>query len=93
VREVGAALSPGSAARYPWLLNVGVFAGDGFLKRVLQTGFSVLMVVGGCYFLFLYLKAPTTHELVHNGAPGLFWLCLGTFFLWNDYLKGRGVPR
>jgi hypothetical protein len=63
------------------------------LRRIVQTAFSVLMVIGGGYFLFLYVKTPTTHELLHNGAPGLFWLCLGGFLLWNDYVRPGNAPR
>jgi hypothetical protein len=59
------------------------------MRRILQNAFSVLLIIGGGYFLIVFLRRPTLSAALWNGAPGVFWFCLGAYLLWSDTMRLR----
>jgi hypothetical protein len=63
------------------------------MRRVLLLAFSLLMVIGGAYFLIVSLQHPTPYGMLRATLPAVFWIGLGAFLLWDDFLRpGKSKP-
>ncbi len=62
------------------------------MRRVFLLLFSGGLIVGGTYFLLLCLQTPTIYGMLRGGVPCIFWIGLGGFLIWDDFLRPRKGP-
>jgi hypothetical protein len=57
------------------------------VRRILLFAFSLCLMASGSYFFLLCLKHPTIYGMLRGGIPALFWVCLGGFLIWDDFIR------
>jgi len=62
------------------------------MTRLLRPAFSVFLLLAGLYFLAVFIKDPSQHGSFWNGILSVFWIGLGLFLLWNDFLRTQKTP-
>jgi len=62
------------------------------MPRIILLLFAGGLIVGSIYFLLLCVQYPTIYGMWRGGVPSLFWVGLGCFLIWDDFLRPRKMP-
>jgi hypothetical protein len=62
------------------------------MRRIFLLLFAGGLIVCGTYFLLLCLQNPTVYGMLRGGIPCMFWIGLGCFLIWDDFLRPQKPP-